>query len=276
MLKQLKRLMSLPSQAVNSDAPEAVPAAPGAQMVGLKDMVLSGWMNKESGELMTGFPVSAEDTVLDIGCGEGGYALFSARRGASIILADLDAPKLEVARQRLEKAGAHKVQALITDADPIPLPDHSVSRVVAMEVLEHVDDPERFIAELVRVAKPGALLLLTVPDELNEGIQKQVAPSVYFEKPNHIRIFKRGELASLALQAGLTIEHETQYGFYHAIWWSFFWACENQPLTPPWHPLLDQWAATWATLLSLPDGLRIKQALDETLPKSQVLIARKP
>ncbi|WP_373386668.1 class I SAM-dependent methyltransferase [Pseudomonas alcaligenes] len=245
-------------------------------MIGLRDMVLSGWMNQDSGELMTGFPVGAGDVLLDIGCGEGGYALFGARRGASIILADLDAPKLEVARQRLEKAGAQQVRALVTDADPIPLPDASVSRVVAMEVLEHVEDPERFIAELVRVAKPGALLLLTVPDELNEGVQQQVAPPIYFEHPNHIRIFKRGELARLAIGAGLSIEHETQYGFYHAIWWSFFWACENQSLTPPWHPLLEQWANTWATLLSLPDGLRIKQALDETLPKSQVLVARKP
>ncbi|MBD9426152.1 class I SAM-dependent methyltransferase [Pseudomonas sp. PDM15] len=276
MFNQLKRLFSVRQVPEGPSIAEATTPRPGASMIGLKDMVLSGWMNKEDGELMTGFPVDGNDTVLDIGCGEGGYALFSARRGASIILADMDAPKLETARQRLENQGARSVQTLVTDAAPIPLPENSVSRVVAMEVLEHVDDPQQFIAELKRVAMPGALLLLTVPDELNEGIQKKVAPPVYFERPNHIRIFKRGELADLVTEAGLVIECETQYGFYHALWWSFFWACENQSLSPPWHPLLEQWAATWATLLELPDGLRTKQALDETLPKSQVIVARKP
>ena len=274
MLNRLKTLF----RAEPTPAPQPIPAARPSKvpMTFLKDMVMSGWMNKESSELMTGFPVGADDTLLDIGCGEGGYALFSARQGAAIILADVDAAKLDTARQRLEAQGAQRVQTLVTDADPILLPDNSVSRVVAMEVLEHVDDPRKFVAELARVAQPGAKLLLTVPDEMNEGIQKQIAPPAYFEKPNHVRIFKRGELKQLALDTGLIIEHETQYGFYHAVWWSFFWACENQELSPPWDPLLEQWAITWATLLSMPDGMRIKQALDATLPKSQVIVARKP
>lgn len=274
MLNRLKTLFRAEPTPAAQPAPDAQPSK--VPMIFLKDMVMSGWMNKESSQLMTGFPVGPQDTLLDIGCGEGGYALFSARQGASIILADVDAAKLQTARQRLEAQGAQNVQTLVTDADPILLPDNSVSRVVAMEVLEHVDDPKRFVAELVRVAGPGAKLLLTVPDELNEGIQKEIAPPAYFEKPNHIRIFKRGELKALAEEAGLIIEHETQYGFYHSVWWSFFWACERQELSPPWDPLLEQWASTWATLLSMPDGMRIKQALDATLPKSQVIVARKP
>lgn len=276
MFNQLKQLFSVRQVSETPVTVESPKTRNGASMIGLKDMVLSGWMNKENGELMTGFPVDERDTVLDIGCGEGGYALFSARRGASIILADLDAGKLETARQRLEGQGARSVKTLVTDSAPIPLLDNSVSRVVAMEVLEHVDDPRQFITELKRVARPGALLLLTVPDELSEGIQKKVAPPVYFERPNHIRIFKRGELADLVKEAGLVLECETQYGFYHALWWSFFWACENQSLSPPWHPLLESWANTWAALLDLPDGPRIKQALDQTLPKSRVIVARKP
>jgi 2-polyprenyl-3-methyl-5-hydroxy-6-metoxy-1,4-benzoquinol methylase len=244
-------------------------------ITGLQDFHLSGW-TQPGGQLVRGFPVTPEDTLLDIGCGDGGYAAFSARQGAAIILADLDEAKLQVAQSRLEAIPARSVQILVTDANPIPLPDASVTKVVAMEVLEHVDDPASFMAELVRVAKPGALFLLTVPDEVIEGVQRQIAPPSYFEKPNHIRVFKRGELEELAASAGLQIVDRLTYGFYHAVWWSLFWACENQSLSAPWHPLLENWAKTWSGLLAEPAGLRVKSALDEVMPKSCVVIARKP
>ena len=246
-----------------------------ATLTGLKDVHLSGW-TQPGGQLVRGFPITAQDTVLDIGCGEGGYATFSARQGAAIILADVDEAKLQAARKQLEAVPARSIQILVTDANPIHLPDATVSRVVAMEVLEHVDDPAAFMAELVRVAQPGALFLLTVPDEVIEGVQRHIAPKSYFEKPNHIRVFKRGELEQLATGAGLQVVDRFSYGFYLAVWWSLFWACENQTLSPPWHPLLEDWAKVWSRLLSLPVGLKVKVALDEVMPKSQVVIARKP
>ncbi|HBX55223.1 class I SAM-dependent methyltransferase [Pseudomonas sp. UBA2684] len=278
MLSRLKRLLTPPSepQLARESVPQApVPAEPDID-IGLVDIHLSGWLQNDTGELVKGFAIGPEDSVLDIGCGAGGYALFSARQGAEMILADVDAEKLETARQRLQAEAARSVQILVTDANPIPLPDGRVSKVVAMEVLEHVDDPAQFMAELVRVAKPGAQFLLTVPDEIIEGVQKHIAPPVYFESPNHIRIFKRGELERLAMDAGLVVESSMQYGFYHSVWWSLYWACENQPLSPPWHPLLENWAETWSTLLSLPAGPQIKAALDAVMPKSQVIVARKP
>src|SRR3990167_1146432 len=186
MLNRLKRLLSSSSELQPTREPAPKMLAPTEPEI---DIHQSGWLQNDTGELVRGFAISAEDVVLDIGCGEGGYALFSARQGAEIILADVDADKLDTARARLEKEGARSVRTLVTDANPIPLDDGVISRVVAMEVLEHVDDPAQFMAELVRVARPGALFLLTVPDEIIEGVQKHIAPSVYFERPNHIRIF---------------------------------------------------------------------------------------
>ncbi|HLD67060.1 MAG TPA: SAM-dependent methyltransferase, partial [Pseudomonas sp.] len=37
----------------------------------LVDASMSGWFNTESGELLQGFPIRPQDTVLDVGCGEG-------------------------------------------------------------------------------------------------------------------------------------------------------------------------------------------------------------
>lgn len=241
----------------------------------LTDAHLSGWFRRESSELFEGFPICAEDTVLDIGCGDGPFAHFCAELGAEVIVADVDADKIAALEARLKQLSTRGVTALVTDANPIPLPDARANKIIAMEVLEHVEDPAQFMRELVRVAKPGAQFLITVPDPLGESVQKKLAPVAYFEHPNHIRVFQRDEFERLILDAGLIIERRADYGFYWSIWWFMFWACK-QDLSPPWHPLLGSWTRTWNMLLSMPDGPRIKKALDEAMPKSQAIIARKP
>lgn len=241
----------------------------------LTDTYLSGWFRHETGELFEGFRIDPEDSILDIGCGDGPFAHFCATRGAEVIFADIDASKVDAVSAMLKDSNARAVMPLVTDAKPIPLEDGRVNKVIAMEVLEHVEDPQAFMREIVRVAKPGSLFLLTVPDPVGEGVQRELAPPCYFEAPNHIRIFGRDQFERLVVESGLIIERRTSYGFYWSIWWFFFWACK-QDLSPPWHPLLDSWTHTWNTLLSLPDGPRIKKALDEAMPKSQAIIARKP
>jgi SAM-dependent methyltransferase len=242
--------------------------------LGLRDAVLSGWFNAETGELMTGFPVHAEDTVIDVGCGDGGIAGFCAQRGARIILADADAERLKATAARLRTTPARGLEAHVTDGDPLPLADATATRVVCTEVLEHVDDPARFMAELVRVGRPGALYLLTVPGAVQEHVQERVASSKYFQKPNHIRIFEPEAFQALVETAGLTIERRSGYSFYWSVWWAFFWQTGIQ--LGQTHPLLDAWASTWKQVLDGPDGLNIKAALDAVMPKAQVLIARKP
>jgi SAM-dependent methyltransferase len=272
MLNRLKQLFDRNKAPTDeTHAPyEAMPDDPT-----LTDAFLSGWFRRESGELFEGFPISADDSVLDIGCGNGPFTSFCADRGAEVIFADIDASKVAAIAAMLEGSAARAAHPLVTDANPIPLPDARVSKVIAMEVLEHVDDPRQFMGELVRVARPGAQFLITVPAPLGECVQKRLAPESYFQHPNHIRVFQRDEFSCLVEEAGLVIEKRADYGFYWSIWWFLFWACK-QDLSPPWHPLLQTWTQTWSLLLSLPDGARIKSVLDETMPKSQAIIARKP
>jgi SAM-dependent methyltransferase len=276
MLQRLKLFVSRIAAAARPVVAEVKPeieALPNDPT--LKDANLSGWFKHDSGELFEGFPINSEDSVLDIGCGDGPFSSFCAERGAEVIFADINAEKVAAIESMLKNSAARAIQGLVTDAKPIPLPDGRVNKIIAMEVLEHVEDPAQFMRELVRVAKPGAQFLITVPDPLGESVQKKLAPDEYFEHPNHIRVFQRDEFARLIEDAGLIIERRADYGFYWSIWWFFFWACK-QDLSPPWHPLLESWTNTWSMLLSTPDGPRIKKALDEAMPKSQAIIARKP
>lgn len=275
MLEFFKRISGRPQPVSVSEVPTAPADEAVEEQSTLTDAYLSGWFQQESGELFEGFPIMAEDSILDIGCGDGPFVQFCAQRGAEVIFADIDAAKVAAVEQAIQGSPARGIIPLVTDGDPIPLEDARVNKVVAMEVLEHVADPAQFMRELVRVGKPGALYLLTVPDPLGESVQKELAPPAYFEHPNHIRVFERDDFARLVESAGLVIERRTQYGFYWSVWWFLFWAC-RQELSPPWHPLLESWTRTWNMLLSMEDGPRIKKALDRAMPKSQAIIARKP
>ncbi|WP_374404559.1 class I SAM-dependent methyltransferase [Niveibacterium sp.] len=279
MLRRLFRALSgTPSAAAVTSAPVAAAAPPDPaprEDVVTRDGALSGWFNHETGEMLPGFDAGADDVVLDVGCGDTPLSLFFAGRAAEMIVADLLPENVTKAAVRLRAAGAASVRELATDTNPLPLESASVTRIVATEVLEHVPDPVRFMAELVRVGRPGARYLISVPDAASESLQRTIAAPSYFEPPNHVRVFSRDDFETLIREAGLEIEHRKLYGFYWTMWWCFFWTCK-QDLAPPWHPLLDSWTRTWGLLLDTEQGGQIKAVLDSAMPKSQLIVARKP
>jgi ubiquinone/menaquinone biosynthesis C-methylase UbiE len=236
-----------------------------------------GLFNEQTRELIGGFAISPDDTVVDAGCGAGYASTFAAACGAAVYAVDIDASALAEIEERIRKQKpARPFHTLQSDVNPLPLPDALASRVVAQEVLEHVDDPRRFLAELVRVGKSGALYLLSVPDPVSESVQKKLAPESYWQKPNHLRIFQREEFAELVRDAGLIIEKQLSYSFFWSMWWFLFWSVKGEVVPgAPGTPVLAYWNKTWAALMKTPNGPRIKQALDETMPKNQVILARK-
>ena len=257
------------------------------RMLGLRDAVLSGWYRQETDELFVGFPIGADDVVLDVGCGLGANATFCGKRGAHVIFADADPAMVAATERSLRETRARQLTPIVGDTDPLPIADDTVTRIISTGVMEHVDDPARFLAELVRVGRPGALYLLTVPDALQEGLQRQVAPPAFFQRPDpstptisglcggHLRTFSREEFERLVTMAGLVVEHRDYFGFYWSIWFALFWHC-GVDFSAPAHPLLESWARTWQILLDMPGSGDLKETLDRFMPKSQLILARKP
>jgi SAM-dependent methyltransferase len=263
-------------------APTPAPASPPAVLapvvpadagnVGLRDAALSGWFGNGDGELYPGFSISAEDVVVDVGCGRGHYTAFCARQGAEVIFSDIDPIRVEATLERLKQTPARIVTPIVSDANPLPIADGVATRVLSMEVLEHVDDPAQFLSELARIGRPGALYLIAVPDALSEQLQVGIADPAHFQKPHHVRIIGRDEFPRMVTDAGLIVEHRGSWGFFWSIWWLFNWRAGAKPD----NPLQQHWTETWNALLDTPGGLDVKQALDQALPKSQLIIARKP
>jgi len=244
--------------------------------VGLIDAKQSGWYNGATHELLTGFPIHPEDTVIDVGCGDGMACGFVAGCGAAVIGVDVDPSKVKTVEKLFRRSRARASLAVVSNANPLPIRDAVATKVISMEVLEHVDDPSRFLSELVRVGKPGAQYLITVPDAAAETVQRGLAPPSHWKKPNHIHVFQRDELDRLVHRAGLEIQRRIHFGFYWSMWWIFRWVTEGEfrPGTPG-GPLLDHWNRTWRAVLADPEGERVTRALNELMPKSQALVARK-
>jgi ubiquinone/menaquinone biosynthesis C-methylase UbiE len=235
-----------------------------------------GLFNRNKHELLTGFAISTADTFVDVGCGAGCASVFAADCGAAVYAVDIDPHALATVEKRLlGRKPARPFRTLLSDANPLPLPDGIATRVVAQEVLEHVDDPRQFLSELVRIGKPGALYLLSVPDPAAEFVQKKLAPDSYWRKPNHLRIIEREQFADFVRDAGLSIDKQLTFSFFWSMWWILFWSGRDVKPGTPNTPVLAHWNKTWAALLKTPHGPRIKQVLDETMPKSQVIVARK-
>ena len=260
------------------------PTATDSRRVGYRDAVNSGWYQRETGELLKGFKIVPEDTVLDIGCGEGLAALFCASQGAHVVFSDVDAEKIDALREKALRSKARKVEAFVSDSMPLPVADAYASKVLAMEMLEHTEYPEAILAEMVRVGKPGAQYLITVPDQRSESLQQPFADPSYFTAPNHIQMFDKKRFCDLVSAAGLVIERYHTWGFYWVMWMSIFWSLPQQtpdgeilPLVaPPYHPALQRWTDTWHEVMKLPGAQEMIDAFNRTLPKAQAVIARKP
>jgi len=254
------------------------------RMCGLIDAVRRGWYRLETGELFAGFKITRDDIVLDVGCGEGNAILFCAKQGAHIVFSDVDETKIKTLIEKANASRARKVEGFVSDASVLPLPDAYATKILATEMLEHTSRPEKIMTELVRVGKRGARYLITVPDSRSEMLQKPVANPVYFSEPNHIQIFTRENFVRLVENSGLTVEQYDTWGFYWTVFMSLFWMVHqrenfNSPvldeIKPPYHPVLQGWANTWAGLMELNGAEKLLESFDQYLPKTQVIIARK-
>jgi SAM-dependent methyltransferase len=92
--------------------------------------------------------------VLDVGCGESPFAhLLTA--GASYTGVDIiEAEQFGMTR---------KDNVIAFDGRVLPFPDDRFDHIICTEVIEHVDDPQAFVAELKRVLKCGGTLVATIP-----------------------------------------------------------------------------------------------------------------
>ncbi len=106
-----------------------------------------------------------DKTVLDIGCGGGGKTCYYATfRPKKIIGIDIVPHYAEEGNAFAREKGLADIAEFMTgDASSMPFPDETFDTIIMNDAMEHVDEPEKTLAECFRVLKKGGHLYINFP-----------------------------------------------------------------------------------------------------------------
>jgi SAM-dependent methyltransferase len=145
--------------------------------------------------------------VLDVGCGTGRHLLELSRYPADLIGLDMARQDLRIMRYLFtltakERPIEAEVSMVVGVGERLPFRDELFDDVICTETLEHVPDDRAVVVELLRVLRPGGVLVLSVPDEYSERLLWRLSPRYRNTPGGHVRIYKREALARLLLENG--------------------------------------------------------------------------
>lgn len=132
-------------------------------------------------------------SVLDAGCGAGQGSAHLAGKGARYVVGlDLSFAAVAYARGRyVAEGGARNLAFAEMNATHLAFRDGFFEVVTSIEVVEHLADPQRYLAELRRVLAHDGVLVLSTP---NKRISSPTPGSLW---PHHVREFHLYELREL-------------------------------------------------------------------------------
>ncbi len=147
-------------------------------------------------------------SVLDVGCGEAvlTHQWAVARPATRVVGFDLEDPAIQA---EWEKRTAPNLEYRILRAqEPFPFSAGEFSLATAIEVLEHVPDPEHTVAEMARCARGGHLLVSVPREPLWRGLN--MARGTYLSElgntPGHLNHWTRRGFAALLSRHGEVVE----------------------------------------------------------------------
>ena len=108
--------------------------------------------------------------VLDAGGGHGVFQHALAKRVKRVYNVDLDQRALDFAKVHPWSVG--KIECIHGSILDLPFPDNRFDRVFCVSVLEHMEDWQQGVKELVRVLKPGGRILVSFDVVVGEGKPK--------------------------------------------------------------------------------------------------------
>lgn len=115
-------------------------------------------------------------TVADIGCGTGSLTFELARFAGKVVAVDLSQEMLRRARAAARARNLRNVEFHPGDALRLPLQSDSVDAAFCVMVLHFLAAPERAVAELCRITRPGgSVILVDLVEHKQEWMREQMA-----------------------------------------------------------------------------------------------------
>jgi 2-polyprenyl-3-methyl-5-hydroxy-6-metoxy-1,4-benzoquinol methylase len=197
------------SPAITTDA-EGVVTGNTYDKYGSQNPVVKRLMANFHATLEELFTRAAPTTLLDVGCGEGVLTHDWAQRvDGRVVGIDLDDPLLH---EHWKDRQAPNLEYKVMKAENLPFADGEFDLASAIEVLEHVPDPEHTVAEMARVAR-GHLLVSVPREPLWRGLN--MARGAYLKDlgntPGHVNHWSKRSFVKLLSQHGTVVEARSPF-----------------------------------------------------------------
>lgn len=163
------------------------------------------WLKKRLPDTRNG------ETLLDVGCGTGGFTIGAARRGYHALGLSWDERNQNMARERAEMCKAPEATFEIADVRYLDKHPELLNRfdvLVCMENIEHILDDRKLMVDMIACLRPGGRLLLSTPYFHNIAIDKMDrGPYSKVEDGWHVRRgYTQPMLEELCALAGFKVE----------------------------------------------------------------------
>lgn len=102
------------------------------------------------------------EKLIDLGCGTGYYLFLLSNLGVSLRLTGLDNNQKAMGEAR-ESLSSKNIKFVFGDLHRMPFKNESFDKAVMSEVLEHLENDQRVLEEVLRILKPGGILVVSTP-----------------------------------------------------------------------------------------------------------------
>ncbi len=142
--------------------------------------------------------------MLDIATAAGHTAFAFAPHVAHVVASDLVEEMLEVAKAGAAERGIDNVDVELADAEALPFDGAAFDAVTCRIAPHHFENPQRFVAEVVRVLRPGGLFGL-VDNMVNDEASQFVNDWERKRDPSHVLALSVEEWTALMEAEGLVV-----------------------------------------------------------------------
>ena len=159
--------------------------------------------------------LSADQDVLEIGCGTGTTALRLAPSTRRLLATDVSAGMIAIAREKLAAQPVPQLSFAMADADAPVFGQGAYDAALAFNLLHLVSDLDRVLELAVQALRPGGLLISKTPciAEMNPLIPYLALPLMRaIGKAPHVLCFNEKELKSAITRQGMEIVALERHG----------------------------------------------------------------
>jgi len=179
---------------------------------GIKLNILQRIWHKKRFNEVRAFSSDLKGRALDIGCHSGLFTkqILQSSNIQQIYGVDISAQAIALAKNRIKKG-----RFFVADAHKLPFKDNFFDSIVCLEMLEHVENPQKVISEINRVLKKSGQGIILIPTD------NQLFRIIWFLwnlyrpvwKHAHINSFNYSTVASLLKREKLIVKESKRFSF---------------------------------------------------------------